>query len=255
MGNAKIVKPFYDFEKKGIRETNFFFLEHVLKARADLNMESGRTEYDQEINVYLAGLLNSLIESNVFLTQKPYISAFDTDIRTWLENHPGLRNEYMVYRDNADFGLVFLGLFLGHKHQGSYQQTVMAETDENGRVALYYELAASALAHLQGNTISLVSVFQALADNMTDILQILRRTANTYFDMMEKISEGSLYHLEKELDNLEARKFYNSKLDLFLKTYAKYKETPSNELKKQVMEIADELSKMNEKFKFDKTSL
>ena len=90
--SSKIISSFYNLGEKQTQETSFFFLEHLLKARAGLHMESGLHEYDQEINIYLMGLLNSLFGSDTFLKQKPYISPFDTDIRDYLETHP-------VYRD------------------------------------------------------------------------------------------------------------------------------------------------------------
>lgn len=251
MSGIKIITPFYDLEKKGIFGSGFFFLEHVLKARADLNMETGSGEYEQEMNVYIAGLLNSLINSDNLLSGKPYISPFDIDIKHWLDNHPGLRNEYNVYRDNADFGLVFLGLFLKFNHSGSYHSKILSGSDEQGRVALYYEMASSALAHLQGNSASLVGVFQALADNMPEILQIVRRAATEYFEFIEKISDGSLYHLEKEIDKMDYENLYKSKLDEFLKKYSEYKEKPNEKLRTEVISMAQELKEMNKKFQFD----
>ena len=251
MSASKLINPFYDIQNHQNRETRFFFLEHVLKARADLNLETGHHEHDQEINIYIAGLLNSLIESDSFLKQKPYISSFDIDIRIWLDTHPGLRNQYMVYRDNADFGLILLGLFLGYKHSGSYHHIVLPQTDEQGRIAIYYELAASALIHLQGNNNSLVNVFTGLSEYLPEILQILKRAAGHYFDLIERLSDGSFYHLQKEIDELEERKNYQTKLDLFLKTYSEYKDNPSAGLKKNLLELVEELQKINVEFRFD----
>lgn len=251
MEECKLIHSFYDLNRKEKSQTRFFFLEHVLKARVDLNLDTGRNEYDQEINVYIAGLLNSLVESNSFILQKPYISPFDTDVRKWLEAHPGLRNQYTVYRDNADFGLVLLGLFLKVHHKGSYHHIVMPENKDQGRVALYYSLAASALAHLQGNSVSLVNVFEAISEQMENILLILRRAAGTYFDLLERISDGSMYHLEKELTDKSNKNLYNKKIDEFLKIYSEYKANPTNELKKKINALADELRLLNSEFKFN----
>ena len=251
MEESKLIRTYYDLNKKTNDQTNFYFLEHVLKARADLNLETGKHEFDQEINVYIAGLLNSLIASTSFVQQKPYISAFDIDVRRWLDSHPGLRNEYVVYRDNADFGLVLLGLFLKYHHQGSYQHIVMPENNDQGRVALYYSFAASALAHLRGTSVSLVNVFESLAEQMEEVLLILRRAAGTYFDMMEKISNGSMFHLEKELVDESRKCLYNKKIDEFLKLYSEYKENPTDDLKNQISRISDELRTINGKFRFD----
>ncbi len=255
MEERKLIHTFYDMNRKENSQTRFFFLEQVLKARVDLNLETGKNEFDQEINVYIAGLLNSLIGSTSFVQQKPYISSFDFDVRKWLEAHPGLRNEYVVYRDNADFGLVLLGLFLKIHHQGSYHKIAMSESNDQGRVALYYNMAASALSHLQGNSVSLVNVFEAISEQMENILQIMRRASGTYFDLMEKISDGSMYHLENDLANDGKKKEYSTKIDEFLKLYSDYKEKPTDELKKQIIKIVDELQQINCEFTFDLTGI
>ena len=192
MEKPVLVNPFFDLKSTAIQETRFFFLNYVLKARADLHLESGLHANDQETNVYLAGLLSSLASSDAFLRQKEYVSPFDIDIRNYLDIHPGARTKYVVYRENADFGLVSRGIFKGYVHPGAYQKIVMSKSDPQGRIAVYYELAASALTHLQGSHASLVPVFCSIADNLQEILYILARAAGYYFDLMERITDGSL---------------------------------------------------------------
>jgi hypothetical protein len=251
MNEGRIMTPYFDLKEQSIGKSGFFFLEHILKARVDLQLETGSHDCDQELNIYIAGLLNSLVQSDSVLRQKPYISPFDIDVRRWLAKHPGLRNTYMVYRENADFGLVLNGFFSGFSHDGSYHKMVISEDEEQGRIALYYELAASALSHLQGNNISLVDVFETLADHLAEILSILKHAACSYFDLMERMTEGSFYHLERELDDLELKKQYNTKLDEFLKCYASYKETPTEAGREQLLLLTQELKRIKKDFKCD----
>ena len=63
MSAGRILTPFYDLREQSVGKSGFFFLEHILKARLDLHMESGSNDLDQELNVYIAGLLDSLIRS------------------------------------------------------------------------------------------------------------------------------------------------------------------------------------------------
>jgi hypothetical protein len=254
MEKNTIIQPYYDLKNRGSHDTAFFFLQHILKARADLHMESGKNEHDQEVNVYISGLMNSLVDSEAFLHTKEYISIFDIDVRRYLDEHPGVRNEYVVYRDNADFGLLLQGVFLGFVHQGSYQHIVMPDADPKDRIAIYYDLAASALSHLQGTHGPLVPVFTAIAGHLAEVVQILRRAAGYYFEIMEKISEGSMYHLERGITDMGNTKIYQIRLDEFLKIYAEYKASPTEERRQRLLSLADELSVMNEKFRFDELS-
>lgn len=251
MEKPALVNPFFDIKSTEVQETRFFFLNHVLKARADLHLESGLHENDQETNVYLAGLLSSLVTSDAFLRQKEYVSPFDIDIRNYLDAHPGTRVKYIVYRDNADFGLVSRGIFQGYVHPGAYQKIVLPDSDPQGRIAVYYELAASALAHLQGSRASLVPIFCSIADNLSEVLQIMARAAGYYFELMERISDGSMFHLEQELDSMDNKKAYSVKIDEFLKAYAEYKAGPTEEGRRKLLALASECSLMNERFKFE----
>ncbi len=251
MTGSKIFTPFYDVKTKTMGKSGAFFLEYLLKARTDLHMESGSHACDEELNVYIAGLLSSLIRSDSFLRQKPYISPFDADVKQWLEAHSGLRNAFTVYRDNADFGLLLIGLFTGYKHEGSYHKIVMAGHNDQGRIAIYYRLAASALMHLHGKYGSLIDVFDTLAEHLDEFIRILQYMSYRYFDLIERISEGSFFHLEREIEAMEKKKQYDIKLDEFLKLYAIYKEKPSDELKKRLITLADELKKVNSDFTID----
>jgi hypothetical protein len=251
MGSSRNLSEWIDLNNKESSKTNYFFLEHVCKARIDLHIESGRNVCDQEINVYLAGLLTSLIASTAFIQQKPYISVFDLDIRNYLDTHPGLRNEFVVYRDNADYGLMSAGLFAGDNHRGSYHHKVISDQADLGKIALYYSMAASALAHLQGTRHSLFCVLDTMSKYLDEIHQILRYAAVTYFDMVEKISDGSLYHLEMELAEEGKKTLYKENVDKFLQLYTEYKKAPTDQLKNEINNVTRELKNMNDQFKGD----
>lgn len=251
MKAGRVLTPYFDLKEKTIGKSEFFFLEHILRARVELQMESGADECDQELNIYLAGLLNNLIQAKEFIGQKPYLSPFDTDIQLWLKEHPGLRNAYTVYRDNADFGLLLHGIFVGHERRGTYCRKVFSDHDELGRIALYYELAASALAHLQGTGVSLVSVLEALSCHLEKVIRILKYAATSYFDLIKRMSEGSMFHLGRELDELDEKKKYNEKMDEFLRCYSAYRKNPTPEEKERLITSANEVKKINSKFSFD----
>jgi hypothetical protein len=251
MENGKIVEPYHDLKKQSVGQTSFFFLQHILMARSDLHLESGYHEHDQEVNVYLCGLMNSLVNAESLSKAREYVSTFDVDVRNYLEEHPGVRNEYIVYRDNADFGLLQEGVFQGDEHPGSYHHIVLKDTTRQDRIVLYYELAASALSHLQGPHGTLVPVLMSLAEHMSEILKIVRRAAGYYFEMIERISQGSLFHIEREMNEKGMMKQYQELLDEFLKAYREYRDAPSEQESLRLQKIASELKILNSNFKCD----
>jgi hypothetical protein len=236
-------------------KVTYFFLDKILRARIGRHIESGRHDCDEEVNMYLAGLLRSVVSSGEFVREKPYVSPFDFDVRKYLEAHPGSSNEYVVYRDNADFGLIALGVFIGYRHDGSYHSRACAHQDSAGRVAVYYHLAASALEHIQRTTLGLSDAFNTMADNIREIIGILRTVAGDYFDIMERLGDGSLFHLEREVRQAGVERTFKDEMDRFLGLYGEYHRLPSVDNKEKVLLQIGVLKNLDPDFRFDESSL
>ncbi len=252
---SKIITSYYDIESAEREESLFFFLEHLLKARIDLHMETGENVYEEEVNMYLADLLHSVLSSRFDMASKPYLSPFDIDVRNYINAHPGLRNEYVVYKENADFGLVYDSVFLGFNHEGSYHDRVMPEEDIRPRVAQYYLLAASALGHLRGMHETLVQVLYTLAQQVKEIAVIIRKAAGDYFDFIERLTTGSFYHLQKNILSALEKNSYREKVDTFLRLFKEYKSQATQEIKQQILDIVIEIKKINPGFEFNEAML
>jgi hypothetical protein len=251
METTKSNESYHDLCSKIDENTHYFFLENILKARISLHLETGRQNYDEEVNMYLAELLASLVSSSSFTENKPYISSFDYEVSSYLQQHPDARTEYVVYKENADFGLSSVSLFLDHFHAGSYYHRVIGHAESGERIALYYKLAASALAHLRGSRTTSAHVYLSIADHINDAMQLVRKVSSESFEFVERLSRGSMFHLEKELEEAVRVKIYKSKLDDFLKAYRDHKENTTEEKKATLMTLARELKNLNPEFRFE----
>jgi hypothetical protein len=251
METLKNIDSYHDLSSKTDENTQYFFLENILKARINLHLDTGRHDYDEEVNMYLAELLASLVLSSSFTENKPYISAFDYEIKSYLQEHPDTRTEYTVYKENADFGLSSVSIFLDYFHAGSYHNRVIGHTDSSERIALYYKLAASALAHLRGSSTTSVHVYLAIADHIGDAMRLVRTVSGDSFEFVERLSRGSAFHLEKDLTDAAKVKIYKSKLDDFLKAYQDHEGDKTAEKKATLITLAKELSDLNPAFRFE----
>lgn len=251
METEKNKDSYYDLTLKTEENTNYFFLENILKARINLHLDTGRYDYDEEVNVYLAELLASLVSPSSFTENKPYISVFDYEVKSYLQEHPDTRTEYRVYKENADFGLSSVSVFLDYLHAGSYYHRVIGRADSSGRIALYYKLAASALAHLRGPGATSVHVYLSIAEHIDDAMRLVRTVSGDSFDFVERLSKGGAFHLEKELQDTAKVKIYKSKLDDFLKAYQDHKNDTTEEKKTALITLARELKDLNPDFRFD----
>jgi hypothetical protein len=251
METAKNTDVYHDLTSKTDENTHYFFLENILKARINLHLDTGRSDYDEEVNMYLAELLAALVSPCPPAENKPYISAFDYEIKSYLELHRDPRTEYTVYKENADFGLSSVSVFLDYFHAGSYHHRVIGHTDSADRIALYYKLAASALAHLRGSQTTSVHVYLSIAEHIGDAMRLVRTVSGESFEFAERLSAGSMFHLEKELGEAARVKIYKSKLDDFLKAYQDHKDDTTDDKKAALITLARELKDLNPAFRFE----
>jgi hypothetical protein len=251
MENRIKIDSYHDLSSKTDENTHYFFLESILKARIRLHLDTGKHDYDEEVNIYLAELLASLVSTSSFTENKPYISAFDFDVKSYLDKHHDQRTEYTVYKENADFGLSSVSLFLDYFHPGSYYHRMIGHIDSSERIALYYKLAASALAHLRGTHSTSVHVYLSIADHISDAMKLVRTVSGESFEFVERMSLGSAFHLEKELAEAAKIKIYKSKLDEFLKAYQEHRTDTTGEKKATLITLAKELKDLNPSFRFE----
>jgi hypothetical protein len=251
MENLKKIDSYHDLNSKSEENTLYYFLENILKARIALHLGSGQYDYDEEVNMYLAELLASLVSSSSFTENKPYISSFDFEIKSYLHEHPDTRTEYTVYKENADFGLSSVTMFLDFFHKGSYHLRMMGHTDSSERIAFYYKLAAGALCHLRGSNTTSAHVYLSIADHINDTIRLVRTVASDSFGFIEHVTQGTMFHLEKELQEAAKVKIYKSKLDDFLKAYQDHKDDMTEEKKAALTTLARELSNLNPAFRFE----
>lgn len=246
--------PHLDCEHQTPEDLHYFFLDHLLRARIALHCETGREPLDQEINMYVADLLESFSEQG-HVHLNTYVSPYDADIVEYLREHPDLRTTFQVYKENADFGLVSSALFSACDHKGSYFARVLAGRDEVTRVACYYKMAASALGHLRGMHETMVQVLYAIAAQIEEIWRLVKKVGVDYFDFIRRLTRGSWYHMEREVKTLVDEKKYKELLDRFLTLFAEYKSHATALRRKVLLEIADQLSRLNPAVSFSEALL
>ena len=97
--------------RNGEREPLFFFmLNAYLQSRIETDHES---DGDEEVNVYLAGLLHSLVDGRFYADNVDRLATSALDVCQKAEESGTDRGKTNVYRTNADHRLMAFGLFSG----------------------------------------------------------------------------------------------------------------------------------------------
>ncbi|MFH1681429.1 MAG: hypothetical protein ABIH26_12415, partial [Candidatus Eisenbacteria bacterium] len=98
--------------KRGAYEPSFcYMMDTLLQSRIATRNESNRDFYDEDVNVYLALLLNSLVTDRFHRTTARYIVRRPSDLCEILDHAENLYAKREIYRANGDFLLVQSGVF------------------------------------------------------------------------------------------------------------------------------------------------
>jgi len=97
--------------KREIEPTFFFMMNCLLYSRLESGNPSNQNYYDEDVNVYLANLLTSFMNPDFHERTRKYLSPYDTDLFDKVRNSPDVRLKYTIYKTNADFLLISIGIF------------------------------------------------------------------------------------------------------------------------------------------------
>ena len=159
---------------RDLRPTYLFMMKCLLYSRMETGLVSNKDYYDEDVNVYIAHLLNSFIHPDYIERARPYISKYDTEVFQRLASSRDARLKYTLYKTNADFLLVSLGIFDNPEmnldsgvpmRAGTPERQLLKPREEAyvGRGRTYYRFAYSYSQQLNGRNTAITEVLEKLS--------------------------------------------------------------------------------------------
>lgn len=178
------------------RPWGFFLMERLLQARADSMFPTNGVLPDEDVNVYLAGLLARLLsgdhDPDVLPCAQPLLTPPPCTDATWRRT--------AFYRANADHRLLYLGLFERgdgrRRHRRMYGMSI-AETHRRDLLAgqTCYEAAANHLRPRTPAERALVDIWRKLATHYVDYVHVLGSLATRQLGFGAKLETEALARL------------------------------------------------------------
>jgi len=97
---------------------------------------------------------------------------------------------------------------------------------------------------------AITEVLEKLSRGFEQYVQILSHMRGEYFNILERLSTGEVYHLERSLDRFESGRELRALQDQFLDMYSEYLKSKDPELKLKLRELAKQIQKLDETFRF-----
>jgi hypothetical protein len=241
------------------RPTYHFMMKCLLYSRMETGLLSNQDFYDEDVNVYLAHLLDSLIQPENLERARRYLSPYDTEVFHKLSLSKDARLKYTIYKTNADFLLISLGIF--DSPEGVVTEAAASARPERdflrpteeasiGRGRTYYRFAYTYSQMVHGRNAGISDVLEKLSVGFDKYLRILAHMRGEYLDLLKRLSSGEVYHLERVANDEQRQDSLKEKQDRFLDLYLDWQKTGAADLRTRINEIIREIRTLDPSFKF-----
>lgn len=197
-----------------------FLTFSLLGAREQARMPSNQGGFDEDVNVYLVGLMARFLESAYHEQASRYVHASDLDLADAVRRGADERLSFRLYKTNADHLLLAIGLFQ-HVAGAEHSQAFFRRQPEEfiGRGSSYYNMASSSLRRLRRRATAQEAALSKLAAGFEGYVSVLKHLRTSYFHLMGRLGEGTLFHLTRhasvEDDPADRASLYDRFLDAF----------------------------------------
>lgn len=236
---------------RDLQPTYYFMINCLLYSRMETGLVSNQDCYDEDVNVYLAHLLHSFINPEYVEQSKRFLSKYDSDVFRRLAHSTDARLKYQIYKTNADFLLVSIGIFDNPAVAGAGRARIQpSEEAYIGRGKTYYHFAYTYSQQMHRKNAGVSEVLEKLSTGFEKYLRILSHMRGEYLDLMKRLSNGEVYHLERSVDEHSQRELLRVKQDELLELYSAWRESKSAETEENMERVVGEIRRLNPGFKF-----
>ncbi len=247
---------YFDLTKHERDSAISFLLNSLLKAREVCHTPSNKKTFDEDVNIYLAHLLFANSFTDYQQMANKYLTINVSELIELLNQHSDKVTRYFIYKVNADYLLVHLGIFsdLNPSHPHPFQKT------ERQFVELgqdYYDHASLCNQQIYRKKTAVGDVLIKLAKNFEDYKKILQLVRDDFFHFINWVRSNESQNRVRVKSSPEEPIVINleQKQNEFLDIYGEWLQTKSEDLIPILIRMTEELKMLDPKFAFDVDSL
>lgn len=238
---------------RALQPAYYFMVNCLLYSRMEVGMPSNEDGFDEDVNVYIANLLESFMDPEYVDKCRRFLSKYDTEIFSRLSSSKDARLKYTIYKTNADFLLISIGIFDNPRAGVTPSRpSRMAPSEEAylGRGKTYYQFAYSYSQVLHGKDSAISDVLEKLSTGFDKYIQILTYMRGEYLDLVKRLSNGEVYHLERIVNEEKRHQEIRKAQDELLDAYSKWLKNPSPEVEAEIKQKVMEVREIDPSFNF-----
>lgn len=236
-----------------VQTSYFFMLNCLLHSRVQTGLESNTEFYDEDVNVYLAHLLNAHIDPKYLLRAGRLICLDDSELFRMIADCETDRQRYEIYKANADHLLMSVAVFdvFDERHRHHKSTFHIPKTVYIARAAAYFAAASSYATRIGRGTTPISETLAKLSESMESYVTILLYMRGQYLNFIRRYSDGELFHLERSIDDIRKEEVIEQRRNEFLDIYHAWMNTREDDLRERLDESAQLLREVDPTFEFD----
>jgi len=82
-------------------------------------------------------------------------------------------------------------------------------------------------------------------------IRILSHMRGEYLDLVKRLSDGEVYHLERSVNEHQQQELLRVKQDELLELYSAWRSEPTKEAEESLQRVVSEIRQINPSFKFE----
>ncbi len=227
-------------------------INSLLYSRMECGYPSNEEFFDEDVNVYIANLLTSVIYPQFTSNSVKYVIPYDTLLYDNLRLIDNPRIKYELYRANADHILLTLGIFKNPrgKRPTSRPYLDLSEKAYIGRAKVYYSLAQSYSQAVFRKSTAISDVLGKLSYGFEKYLRVVSTMSVDYLNFIKKLSPGELFHLNNSINGLDLDKKKAGLYDEFLDALSEFKRKKTRKSMKKLEEAIENVKRVDPAFSF-----
>lgn len=233
-----------------------YFLDTLLHARTACDLPSNAKIFDEDVNVYLAHLLLASSLPDYQMMTRRYLAGDLSEIMQSIERESDKVARYFIYKVNADYLLVHLGIF--HDLASRISRPLQKSERELIQIGQsYYEGASYYNQQIYRRHTAVGDVLEKLANHFLDYRRILERMGDDFFSFSRKMNDRSAdgFSRGKGIEDIVRDFSVEHKKNEFLDLYGDWLHTKNRDLIPRLAELAESIRKIDPSFSFDSKSL
>jgi hypothetical protein len=157
------------------------------------------------------------------------------------------RLRYQVYKANADFLYVSLGVFTEAvaADSGTVEPDAVRLT---GRGKSYYQFASAYAERLYGSRAGIAEVMDKLSRHFEAYTRVMSWMSGEYLNLVRRLSEGEVFHIERDAQVRFEDAHKTHTWDDLLDSYVEWQKTHAIEARRRLARAARELKRVDPDF-------